>query len=88
MLLTFYYEHTLCERDLTCVLFGFQIFFQEKFVKEFQESLPTDLKNLEKVLEGNDGGKGYFVGKKVCTHLDCINFLRLFSSMILSFIHI
>lgn len=78
MLLTFYYEHTLCERDFTCALFGFQIFFQEKFVKEFQESLPTDLKNLEKVLEGNEGGKGYFVGKKVCTHLDCI-FLRLFA---------
>lgn len=38
---------------------------KEKFIKEFQESLPTDLKNLEKVLEGNDGGKGYFVGKKL-----------------------
>ena len=52
-------------------------------MKEFQESLPTDLKNLEKVLEGNDGGKGYFVGKKVHIPLDCILF-RLFALMILS----
>ena len=66
------------ENNLTCELSGFQIFFQEKFIKEFQESLPTDLKNLEKVLEGNDGGKGYFVGKKVHIPLDCILF-RLFA---------
>ena len=88
MLLTFYYEHTLCERDFTCALSGFQIFFQEKFVKEFQESLPTDLKNLEKVLEGNESGKGYFVGKKVCTLGIHFSTNPKTCSVILSFIHI
>ena len=38
---------------------------QEKFLKEFQESLSVALKNLQKVLEANEGGQGFFVGKKV-----------------------
>ena len=43
------------------------MFFQEKLLKEFQGALPNDLKNLEKILQASRGGKGYFVGKEVCT---------------------
>ena len=39
---------------------------QEKLIKRFQDSdLPRAQKNLEKVLQANEGGHGYFVGKKV-----------------------
>jgi len=39
---------------------------QEKLTKEFQESdLPSALKNFEKQLQANEGGHGFFVGKKV-----------------------
>ncbi|CAH3109247.1 unnamed protein product [Porites lobata] len=30
---------------------------KEKLLKEFQGALPNDLKNLEKILQGNSGGK-------------------------------
>ena len=43
------------------------MFFQEKLLKEFQGALPNDLKNLEKILQANSGGKRYVVGKEVCT---------------------
>ncbi|KAM7434336.1 hypothetical protein ABFA07_015570 [Porites harrisoni] len=38
---------------------------KEKLLKEFQGALPNDLKNLEKILQANSGGKGYFVGKEL-----------------------
>ena len=35
-------------------------------MKEFHDSdLPSALKNFEKLLQTNEGGHGYFVGKKV-----------------------
>ncbi|KAM7429481.1 hypothetical protein ABFA07_019697 [Porites harrisoni] len=38
---------------------------KEKLLKEFQGALPNDLKNLEKILQANRGGKGYFVSKEL-----------------------
>lgn len=54
---------------------------KEKLTKEFHESdLPSGLKNLQKLLEANEGGQGYFVGKKL-SHAD-ISFFNFMNSWI------
>ena len=46
---------------------------QEKLSKDFLEShLPSALKSFQKLLEANEGGQGFFVGKKVLE--DLVNF--------------
>ena len=46
--------------------FSYQLWIlQEKLLKDFQESLSVALNNFQNVLEANDGGQGFFVGKKV-----------------------
>lgn len=51
---------------------------KEKLTKDFQESqLPSALKNLQKLFEANEGGQGYFVGKKLSyADISFFNFLN------------
>ena len=52
--------------DLIWLIVRLYFLLQEKLTKEFQESdLPSALKNFEKLLQANEGGHGFFVGKKV-----------------------
>lgn len=51
----------------------FNTIMQEKLSKDFLEShLPSALKSFQKLLEANEGGQGFFVGKKVLEGL--VNF--------------
>jgi len=61
-------------------LFESDAVLKEKFLKEFQESLSVALKNLQKVLEANEGGQGFFVGKKI-SYAD-ISFFNFMNSWI------